>query len=305
MQPAEPARAEEPPAAALTAPVRAYIDAARVRERSARRLSGRREWVGALVLYSQAIALLARAHLLAGGAPQPLSEQPAQLLGTLLELARREGWLIPIELERLHPLLCAAEWDALDRLDELAAERASDDLAVALRFLLGKFPELERAERQRELRWFAAGSALLVLSGLGVLLWSLTRPPNLALKRPVSASPAGYATAADEAVNGVRFGEIGYHSQAGPAWLQVDLEVEREVRRVELYGRGDCCLDKSLPLVIEGSSDGQSYDVLAKWNEPFELFRPAVLRLEPTRLRYLRLRTLRKAFLMIAEVEVY
>lgn len=285
---------------------RAYFDGARLRERSARHLAQRRDWVAALRIYSEATELLLRAHLAAGGDQRQLHELlPGPLLDALLELARRQRWAVPAELERLRGLLSRSEWDALDRMDELEAERASDDFATAVRFLVYRFPEVQHAERRSELRWFAAGAGLLALSALGVLLWSLTRPLNLALQRPVSATPAGFATQSQEAVNGARFGEIGYHSQSDAAWLQIDLEAERSVRRVEIYGRGDCCFDQSLPLIIEGSSDGAAYHALGRLSDPFRPFRPSVLTLEPTNLRYLRLRTPKRVYLMVAEVEVY
>lgn len=303
---ANPAEAAQSPAL-----VRAYVAGAERRERSARHLAQRRDWVAALRLYSEAAALLLRAVLLrsqpvTGDDARALEQRsPAVLLEAVLELARRERWHPPAELERLRSVLGASEWDALDRLGDADAQRASDDFGAALRFLLGRFAELREAERRRELRWLVAGSALLGVTALAALLWSVTRPPNLALRRPVSAAPAGFQTEAAEAVNGIRFGEIGYHSVGGSPWLQVDLEAERAVRRVEVYGRGDCCFDGSIPLVVEGSRDGSTYDVLGRFSEPFQPFRPAVLRLEPRSIRYLRLRSPKRSSLMLAEVEVY
>lgn len=298
-----PAEAAQSPSQAL---VRAYVAGAQRRESSARHLARRRDWVAALRLSSEAALLLLRAQLLASGDERAQSELlPAELLDAVLELSGRERWQAPPELARLRRVLVASEWDALDRLDEPAAERTRDDFATAVRFLLGNFAEIREAERRRELRWFVAGAALLAATALGALLWSLTRPPNLALKRPVAAAPAGFATQAAEAVNGIRFGEIGYHSQGDSPWLQVDLEAERTVRRVDIYGRGDCCFDASIPLLVEGSRDGSSYDVLGRINEPLAPFRPAVLRIEPRNLRYLRLRSPKRSSLMLAEVEVY
>lgn len=295
--------AAQSPAQALA---RAYLAGAQRRERSARHLSERRDWVGALRLYSDATLLLLRAHLASSGDERTLDElAPAALLDAVLELARRERWQAPAELERVRSLLDAREWNALDRLDEPGAERARDDLETAVRFLIGSLAEVRKAERRRERQWFLAGVSLLGLVALGTLLWSVTRPPNLALKRPVEAAPAGFATEASEAVDGIRFGAIGYHSEGNSPWLRVDLEGEHTVRRVALYGRGDCCFGASLPLTVEGSRDGSSYEVLGQITEPFKPFRPSVLQLQPKSVRYLRLRSPRRSPLMIAEVEVY
>lgn len=286
--------------------VRRYLDAAQRRERPARHLAGRRDWVAALHLYLEAAALLMRAKLASVGDRRPLDELlPCDLLDALLELSSGEGWTAPPELGRLRPLLSAQQWDALDRLNEADAERASDDLGAALRFLAGTIPTVRQAERRRELRLFALGTALLGLGALGALIGSLTRPTNLALKRPVKATAAGFETQAEEAVNGVRFGEIGFHSNDSQAWLQVDLGAERTLQRVEIYGRGDCCFEQSIPLLVEGSSDEKSYVALGQLNEPFRPFRPWVLPLHGASARYIRLRPLRRSFLVIAEVEVY
>lgn len=300
------ASVEAAPEPRLEVLVQDYVEGAGRRERPARHLAQRRDWVAALRLYLEAAVLLMRANLAAVGDRRRLDEMlPCDLLDALLQLSARERWLAPPELARLRPLLAAAEWNALDQLQEPEAEHASDELATALRFLSGQIPAVRRAERRRELRKLAAGSALLSLTILGALLWSLTRPSNLALRRPVSATAAGFQTEAAEAVDGVRFGEVGFHSQTDAAWLQVDLEAERPIHRVEIYGRADCCFDQSIPLIIEGSRDGASYFTLGRLDQPFRPFRPSVLPVKATRLRYLRLRPQGRAFLVVAEVEVY
>ncbi|MEY4545603.1 MAG: type domain [Pseudomonadota bacterium] len=297
---------EATPDLSLDALVHAYVEGARRRERPARHLAQRRDWVAALRLYLEAAVLLMRANLAVTGERGSLEElPPCELLDELLQLSARERWLAPPELARLRPLLSAVEWDALDGLQEAQAEHASDELETALRFLASQIPAVRHAERRRELRKFAAGAVLLSLTILGVLFWSLTRPRNLALKRPVSATPAGFQTEAAEAVNGARFGELGFHSANASAWLQVDLEAERSIHRVAIYGRGDCCFEQSIPLLVEGSLDGASYFGLGRFDQPFQPFRPSVLALQATNIRYLRLRPQRSNFLVVTEVEVY
>jgi hypothetical protein len=299
-------QAEAAPDLSLDALVHAYVEGARRRDRPARHLAQRRDWVAALRLYLEAAVLLMRANLAVAGEHDSIDElSPCELLDALLQLSARERWLAPPELARLRPLLSAVEWNALDGLREAEAEHVSDELATALRFLANQLPAVRHAERRRELRKLAAGFALLSLTILGALSWSLTRPPNLALKRPVSATPAGFQTEAEEAVNGARFGELGFHSGDASAWLQVDLEAERTIHRVEIYGRADCCFDQSIPLLVEGSLDGASYIGLGRFDEPFRPFRPSVLAVQATRLRDLRLRPQRSAFLVVTEMEVY
>jgi hypothetical protein len=45
--------------------------------------------------------------------------------------------------------------------------------------------------------------------------------------------------------------------------------------------------------------------VLGRITDPFQPFRPSVLKLAPASVRYLRLRSPKRSHLMIAEVEVY
>jgi hypothetical protein len=148
--------------------------------------------------------------------------------------------------------------------------------------------------------------ALLCAAAMAALIWSLTRPTNVALGRPVTSAAPGFETRADEAVNGVRFGEVGYHSVSDESpWLQVDLEAERIVHRIQIYGRGDCCFGQSIPMVLEGSIDGSSYFELGLRDQPFRPFRPWVVAPTAASVRYVRVRTSRRAYLVITELEVY
>jgi hypothetical protein len=248
-----------------------------------------------------------RAKLAAAGDGRQLDAlSPAALLDALRELLHREGVTAPPELERLHPLFLPRTWDALDGLEERDAERTARELDLATRFLSGSIPIIQKAEQRRERRVFAAGMSLLCSGAMAALIWSLTRPTNLALDRPVTSTAPGFETRADEAVNGVRFGEVGYHSASEESsWLQVDLETEHVVHRVQIYGRADCCFRQSIPMVVEGSTDGKTYFEMGLRDEPFRPFRPWVLAPKAASVRYVRVRTLRHAYLVVAELEVY
>jgi F5/8 type C domain-containing protein len=284
-----------------------YVEAARRRQKSARQLARRRDWVASLRLHVEAASLLMRAKLASGGDRRPLDELlPIELLEALLEHLRAEGLTAPQELERLRSLLSAREWDVLDRLSDGDGERAADDLTLVTCFLERAIPTIVQTERRRELRIFRAGMALLASAVLVAALWSLSRPRNLALHRAVSSTPAGWNTSADEAVNGVRYGELGYHSKNSESpWLQVDLAAEHEIHRIQVYGRGDCCFGQSIPLAVEGSIDGRSYVPLGRRDQPFQPFHPWVLTPTGISARYVRVRPLHAAYLAVAELEVY
>jgi F5/8 type C domain-containing protein len=284
-----------------------YVEAARRRQGPARHLSRRRDWVSALRLHVEAALLLMRAKLASSGDRRSLDDLlPNELLEALLERLSAEGLTAPPQLTRQRSLLSAREWDALDRLSESDAEQAADDLGLLTHFLAHTIPAIVEAERRRELRIFGVGMALLSMAVLAAVLWSLSRPRNLALHHPVSSALAGWNTSAEEAVNGVRFGELGYHSKNRYApWLQVDLEAEHAIHRIQIYGRGDCCFGQSIPMAVEGSIDGHTYVPLGRRDQPFQPFQPWVLTPKGISARYIRVSPLQDAYLTVAEVEVY
>jgi F5/8 type C domain len=148
-----------------------------------------------------------------------------------------------------------------------------------------------------------------VLVGAAGFVWARRYPPpNLALSAVVSASSVGFRTSAQGAADGYRYGQLGFHSreQASP-WLAFDLGSDHVITRVDIYGRGDCCFDMSIPLGLEASEDGVSYRLIATRKTPFSQVEPWVVRPKGLTARYLRLRGLRegRSLLVLSEVEVY
>lgn len=129
---------------------------------------------------------------------------------------------------------------------------------------------------------------------------------NLALGKPVIASSQAFDTEPSGAVDGNRYGQLGFHSEkeASP-WLRIDLGRATSIDRITVFGRADCCFDQSLPLVVEVSNDGLKYRPVAERNEPFTQYEP--WRFVPEKslvARFLRLRTTRLTYLVVSEVEV-
>jgi hypothetical protein len=153
-------------------------------------------------------------------------------------------------------------------------------------------------------RWMLAAGALL----LGALVaWLCWPSPNLARGAQVSASSTDFDTVATAAVDGFRYGQLGFHSrvQRSP-WLALDLGGPRVITRVQAYGRGDCCFDQSLPLALEASDDGVEYRALSTRRKPFTQYEPWIFRpRERLVARFVRLRSKGKMPLVLSEVEVY
>jgi hypothetical protein len=148
----------------------------------------------------------------------------------------------------------------------------------------------------------AAGALLL-----GVLAWLCWPQQNLARGARVSASSSDFDTNAMGAIDGFRYGQLGFHSgvQRSP-WLALDLGGPRVIARVQAYGRGDCCFDQSVPLALEVSDDGVDYRALTTREKPFTQYEPWIFRPSAELVaRFVRLRSKGKQPLVLSEVEVY
>lgn len=160
-----------------------------------------------------------------------------------------------------------------------------------------------RAARRAIAPAFAASALLL---GVFAAWWGWP-DPNLARKAQVSASSTNFDTTAAGAIDGFRYGQLGFHSGVeGSPWLALDLGGPRVIARVQVYGRGDCCFDQSVPLALEVSDDGIEYRVLWTRRKPFTQYEPWIF--EPRdelRARFVRLRSKGKQPLVLSEVEVY
>jgi hypothetical protein len=276
--------AQPPEARVEQSLIRSKLMAARLRLKPAQRLFESGETVAGLVLYRDA------GRLIWGCVPE------------LLVLAQRP---IPPALERQEALLSSPDTELLDRMSLNEAVSTADDLDEGLRWAMEALDRPTDGQRRlrRRLRWMVLSLVILLFIAVGVG-W-LRRLPNLALGRPTAASGVAFGTTPEAAVDGVRYGWLGFHSN-GPAsaWWSVDLGQAYTLDRVEAYGRADCCFDQSVPLQLEVSLDGKQYRSIAKRSELFSQSDPWVIPGGEVA-RFIRFRTLRKTFLVLGEVEVY
>jgi hypothetical protein len=193
----------------------------------------------------------------------------------------------------------------LDRLDADEAGRCVEELEVTSRWLAN----LIDARSPAQLKWMrifrigvvAAGTVVLLV----LLVLRLIAPKNFALNKPATASSYMFGTVAAGAVDGSKNGTYGYHSLIEDSpWLSIDLGRPIAISRIKVFGRGDGYYDQSIPLALETSDDGTTYQQIALRSEPFSEFDPWTI--QPTALvtRYLRLKTMRHSYLVIGEVEV-
>jgi hypothetical protein len=264
---------------------RACVEAARARLKPARRFADSGETIAALVLYSDATRLLWSA---------------------LRDQLKKESGAARPELERQAALFSGADPSVVDRMSVEVAAAAVQDLDRLTTWALAL---LDRpSERQRPVQrlvWFSGLGLVLLVFIVTAVVW-LRRPRNLALGRPVASSSVAFGTTPEGAVDGVRYGWLGFHSGGEESeWWSVDLGRAYALDRVEAYGRADCCFDQSVPLGFEVSLDGETYRSAAERSEEFSQFDPWVIPGDNLVARFIRFRTLRKTFLVLGEVEVY
>jgi hypothetical protein len=211
------------------------------------------------------------------------------------------------ELESARRLVLAPDPIAIERLSAKEARQAVRDLERFTRWLSTlvepRSPRRLRGLRIARLSLVGAVAAALLMYAV-VLLAS---PEDLALRRTATSSSKEWETEPSGAVDGVKNGRFGFHSaEEDQPWLAIDLGGPCSIRKVKVYGRGDCCHDQSIPLALEISDDGHTYRKIGERSEAFSEKEPwTVEPRPPLQARFVRLRTERRSFLVLSEVEAF
>jgi hypothetical protein len=288
----------------------AYYDAAQRRRAVANTLSVPAETPAGLILYRDACLCLIQAVLLATsreGNPSVEVTEPEAAWEAVNRVVDDWAPVPPADLECVHNVLVARDLLALDRFSTEKALRHSAALRAALQ-RLSRFVEPRSPLRiQRESRTRQALAVLAVCTLLVTFAVRWMSPSNLALNRPVYSSPMAFDTTAAAAVDGAKSERFGFHTQTvNSPQLTIDLEKTRDIAKVKVFGRGDCCFDQSLPLVLEVSTDGISFRQLAERTTAFSVSDPWIVQTGAREdARFVRLRGKREGALVLNEVEVY
>jgi hypothetical protein len=287
--------------------IRTYHEAASRRISVAQDLRGPVQTPAALVLYQQGSFFHALAYLASKDESlDPLALTPAETFRRLDDAIVADGLVPPAGFDRAKSMLVASDPLELDRLTPEEAIRRIEELAVVARWL-GHLVDARSPREIKTARAFrvlvAAGAALALLVNLGIGLFT---PKNLAAHKVAVASSEALSTTASGAVDGSRSGAYGFHSQLEDApWLSIDLGATFAITRLKVFGRADSPYDQSVPLALEVSDDGTHYRELAARTEPFSDHDPWVFHPAPAlTTRYLRLRTMRRSYLVLSEVVV-
>ncbi len=287
--------------------VRAYEDAARRRLSAARGLRDPTELRVALSLYRSAALLQMAAVLLSrDGSLEVERLTPEDMLERLSPAPDGPASNASSAIESLRSVVTVSDPFAIERLPTETARGAVDGLESATRWL----STLIETRSPAHLRWVRRMRlTAAALAALGLTAWFARwafSPPNLALHKPARSSSVNFDTQASGVVDGELNGRFGFHSvEEDSPWLSIDLERPYLLKTVEIYGRGDCCYDQSLPLVLEVSDDGKSYRKIAERTTSFNEYEPWVVKPRAERARFVRLRANHHGLLVLGEVVVH
>jgi hypothetical protein len=217
----------------------------------------------------------------------------------------RAGIVPPAELAMCRDFLRESPL-VVDTLGPEDAARSVSNLEVVTHWL----STLVEGRSIRHLRWTRrvrtlAGALVVPAMLIWIAAWLLS-PPNVALRKPSRASSTFLGTAPAGALDGKKNGSFGFHSDDEDSpWLSIDLQGLHAISRVEVYGRGDCCYEQSIPLLLAASEDATAYREISRRSDPFSEFDPWVVRTSHLVTRYLRLRKAGHGVLVLSEVEAY
>ncbi len=133
---------------------------------------------------------------------------------------------------------------------------------------------------------------------------------NLALGKFCSTSSRSqWSNNEQGAVDGIKNGGFGFHTESGPAWWQVDLENSCTLVNVVIFNRMDCCPERARYIQILLSGDGVNFTTAYAHNGSafggVSDGRPLNVALHGATARYVRLQITSGDYFHLDEVEVY
>jgi hypothetical protein len=162
-----------------------------------------------------------------------------------------------------------------------------------------------RVQTQLALRRLQRLLPWLLAVGIGAsVLWSLFARTNIARHSVVTTTSAEPKVRANPRalVDGDRK-NLGFHTRKGRGEaVTIDLEAIQPIQTVEIFNRYDCCRNRAVPLRLEVSADGITYETVARRTDSFGSWK-VPLSARPA--RFLRLTNESNNFFHLSEVEVY
>jgi hypothetical protein len=140
-------------------------------------------------------------------------------------------------------------------------------------------------------------TAVLLLTGIGFGSRALVTRTDLAKGRPrvTSSRSTEPATATNRAL-------LFWTGEEQNPWVEVDLGKPTAVAAVYVRNRGDCCLDRAIPLIVELSDDHNAWREVVRREREFSEWEG---RFSKQTARYVRLRIPRRSVLHLEDFSVY
>jgi hypothetical protein len=252
-----------------------------------------------LTLYQDAVwwALSALAE---GGVEQPesLAQACARHTELLARLAGGEQALAQLRAQFLEPE--RHSFQALDQTSQLALAASARGFASALIAHLGAPDErLSRIERQR---WLRPLLLLAAAAGAALVVAFVLAPKDVAAGKTWAASSSDWDFERAGSMDKFGHEDLLFHTQSEHSpWLVIDLGAFERVRGIALENRGGCCQERAVPLIVELSIDGQSWQEVARRDKTFKSWET---RFRPQSARFVRLRVPRKTVFHLRRVRV-
>ena len=150
--------------------------------------------------------------------------------------------------------------------------------------------------------------AVVVVALLGFGVSALLRGENVALRKSVTVSSIHPASTSlpSGLTDGVTTGSYGVHTNLGEnPWVQVDLAAVYAIDRVKIYNRGDGYYDDGLPMVLQFSLDGTSFQDVETRATGFSQLQPWTAKTHGRRARYVRVKGAKGKYVSLSELEVF
>ena len=273
--------------------------------------TGKGSWA-VLLLDTNAVELLARAHLAHAGIPigsGPLSEADWENARKVPAVEAAWSKLTAAQNATLTAMLGPNRDTTIAKLS--GEER--DEFATGLHDLVMRMAEpLEVEANQLGRALFARWSrVVLVVAGLALVFgfvgkWASAKfgTPNVALHAAVTTSSQYPGQGVDHTllVDGDP-DTLGFHTQdGGQQWVVIDLGKVRKFDKIVVYNRADGYEERAVPLKIEISNDNVTYKQIAERKETFDKWTAKGLHTEA---RYVRMKNTPPNFFHLGEVEIY
>jgi hypothetical protein len=287
--------------------LRAYFEAGMRRLSAGRRLT---QPVPSAILFRQSVFLL----LLAAEVARDETADPEALACSEIAAAMPElppdpahSGAVPSDDAIVRSAVTATDPLYFDRLAPDDADRVRDALERAASVLSRRL-EARSLANVAGTRW-GRTIALVVVVGYALVagVRAAVLPVDVALHKPVLQSSVGATPPSGHTiVDGELGSSYGVHtgSEDSPS-VMIDLLDTYRIDRVQVHNRIDGWFDDCLPLVLELSTDGKTFDEIARREQHFDGTPPWVVHAYGRAAHYIRLRIPRRGYLVLSQVEVF